>query len=179
MPDYANGKIYKIVNTKNDKIYIGSTVLTLSKRMGAHRYYAKDPNCVYGKFSASMRRHGVDNFEIKLVKDYPCDAREQLIAKEFQIIKKYLAKGVKLYNTTVENGKSSEETKTKLRGKFGATNNSFNRGCICYYDAEKVWTYQWRENGVRKKKQLSANIHGYEEAKRLIEEFRDKTFPID
>ena len=179
MPDYKNGKIYKITNTVNDKIYIGSTTRTLAQRMGAHRDFAKNLKCPYGKLYKAMWRHGVKHFKIELIKDYPCDNKGELLSKEFKIIKKYIDKGITLYNTTVENGKSSEETKLKLRGKFGTANNFFSRGCVGYYEAEKVWTFQWRENGVRKKKQLSANIHGCEEARRLIEEFRDTVFPLE
>ena len=40
MPDYANGKIYKIVNTENEKVYIGSTTQRLWGRMRGHRYQA-------------------------------------------------------------------------------------------------------------------------------------------
>ena len=33
MVNYANGKIYKIVSTQLDKVYIGSTSLELKKRL--------------------------------------------------------------------------------------------------------------------------------------------------
>ena len=41
MPDYKNGKIYKIVNDIDDYIYIGSTSLALNMRMIYHRKRAK------------------------------------------------------------------------------------------------------------------------------------------
>ena len=34
---YNNGKIYKIVNNRNDILYIGSTANTLCKRMDQHK----------------------------------------------------------------------------------------------------------------------------------------------
>ena len=37
MPDYAKGKIYKILNTIDDEMYVGSTVETLGQRMAKHR----------------------------------------------------------------------------------------------------------------------------------------------
>ena len=37
MPNYKNGKIYKIVNDVDDCIYIGSTTLSLNMRMIYHR----------------------------------------------------------------------------------------------------------------------------------------------
>jgi hypothetical protein len=33
MPDYSNGKIYKLVSDKTDMIYIGSTVRSLKERL--------------------------------------------------------------------------------------------------------------------------------------------------
>ena len=37
MPNYQEGKMYKIYNTVNDEIYIGSTTRKLSERMAEHR----------------------------------------------------------------------------------------------------------------------------------------------
>ena len=37
MVKYENSKIYKIVDNTNGNIYIGSTVKTLSQRLGQHR----------------------------------------------------------------------------------------------------------------------------------------------
>ena len=41
MPDYSKGKIYKILNTIDDEIYIGSTCETLGQRMSKHRHRLK------------------------------------------------------------------------------------------------------------------------------------------
>ena len=37
MPDYSKGEIYKILNTIDDEIYVGSTIETLGQRMAKHR----------------------------------------------------------------------------------------------------------------------------------------------
>ena len=37
MPDYSKGEIYKISNTIDDDIYVGSTCETLVQRMAKHR----------------------------------------------------------------------------------------------------------------------------------------------
>ena len=42
MPNYNNGKIYKIYNTITDDIYIGATTQLLSARMREHRRASKD-----------------------------------------------------------------------------------------------------------------------------------------
>ena len=37
MPNYQNGKIYKLVNDLDDQIYIGSTTQSLAVRKGGHK----------------------------------------------------------------------------------------------------------------------------------------------
>ena len=41
MPNYMNGKVYKIVNDIDNYVYIGSTTLALNIRMIYHRKRAK------------------------------------------------------------------------------------------------------------------------------------------
>ena len=60
--------IYKISNTVNDMIYIGSTCIPLKKRMNLHRNSAfvnRDNN----KFYNHMNGVGINKFSIKLIKD--------------------------------------------------------------------------------------------------------------
>jgi len=188
MPDYANGKIYKIVNTENDKVYIGSTTRTLAQRMGDHRYAAKTDR---SKLYKAMRWHGIEQFSVKLVKDYPCDTEQQLLAKEFQIVKKYLSKGVVLYNTATVKGKLANSTKRRIGkaqkgslnhqyGKFGKANAGFRRGGVYFRNGKKpCWVFSWRENGKNRSKSFSPNKYGDEAAKSLAEEYRDKIYPIE
>jgi predicted GIY-YIG superfamily endonuclease len=37
MPDYSNGKIYKLVSDKTAMIYIGSTTQDLNERLSGHK----------------------------------------------------------------------------------------------------------------------------------------------
>ena len=190
MPDFSNGKIYKIVNSENDKVYIGSTTSRLCDRMSRHRYQAIRLAAQYGKLYKSMRIHGVENFKIKLVKDYPCETEEQLLAKEFQIIKKYVAKGIVLYNTMTEKGKHSVDTKKRMSartrgsgnnnyGKVGTSSARFKRGSVSSTTGNKAaWTFTWRENGKQRKKSFGIQKYGYDEAKQLAEEYRDNIYPI-
>ncbi len=85
MPDYQNGKIYTI-RCKNDNtlIYVGSTTMTLSKRMAEHRYASYTNNirklysCVNGNW---------DDWYIELYEVYPCENKEQLNKREGEIIR--------------------------------------------------------------------------------------------
>ena len=41
MSDYSKSKKYKILNSIDDEIYVGSTMKTLSQRMAQHRLAVK------------------------------------------------------------------------------------------------------------------------------------------
>ena len=60
--DYNNGKIYCIRNHVNDKIYVGSTCQSLSKRMAYHRDDCMKSNRHNTLIYKMMRDLGRDNF---------------------------------------------------------------------------------------------------------------------
>ena len=85
MNRYSKGKIYKVVNIGYNKMYIGSTVESLSKRMERRRSKYKeylrgdgDNTRVYWLFD----EFGVENCRIELIENYPCNGREELEAQE-------------------------------------------------------------------------------------------------
>jgi len=73
MPDLKNGKIYKIVCHETDEVYYGSTVQTLSDRISSHK---KDKTC--------MARQIIErgNYSIVLIKDFPCNSKQELEREE-------------------------------------------------------------------------------------------------
>ena len=111
-------------------------------------------------------------------------SKNQLEDQEFKIIKKYLANGVVLYNTTTVKGMFAESTKrrmSKANKGAGATHPRFNRGSIRRVTERGLsrWSFRWQEDGKTRSKTFSEIKYGKEEAKRLIEEYRDKIYPID
>ena len=110
--DCSKGKIY-FIRSNNPEIkskYVGSTIQTLSQRMGGHRrgythwLAGKAAACsIYHEF----KKYGVEQFYIELIEDYPCEREEQLYARENFFIRqedcvnKYMAikpsGGTKLY----------------------------------------------------------------------------------
>jgi hypothetical protein len=78
MPDYANGKIYRIVC--GNMTYIGSTLQPLSVRMAQHRRI--EHKCR----SRLLFEQGKP--EIYLIENFPCKNREELNAREYFHIQK-------------------------------------------------------------------------------------------
>jgi len=78
MPDYENGKIYKLVSPHTDEIYIGSTCQKLCNRMSGH---SRDFRKFKNKYT-SAKLFELGDVQIILIEDCPCDRKEQLLKRE-------------------------------------------------------------------------------------------------
>ena len=74
MPNYQHAKIYKIVS-ENNEVYIGSTTQTLAQRKAQHKKH-KTASCKHFDFTQS---------KIVLVEEYPCENKEQMFRREYEI----------------------------------------------------------------------------------------------
>lgn len=87
MPNYQNGKVYRILQDGMKTVYIGSTTQELSARMGQHRKGVKRwPELKLYKLMAKV---GVDHFSIELILDCPCDRCETLNRAEGEQIRRH------------------------------------------------------------------------------------------
>jgi len=71
MVNYGNGKIYKVICSETGRVYVGSTTVTLSRRMTNHRALS----------NTAMTKDFIDG-KIFLIEDYPCERKEQLLSRE-------------------------------------------------------------------------------------------------
>jgi len=78
MPDYSKSKIYRVYC--GDDEYIGSTTRPLSERMNEHRMMPRNTSV-----RVLFEKHGVENCNIELIEDYPCERKEQLNRREGEI----------------------------------------------------------------------------------------------
>ena len=124
MVNYQNGKIYQIVNTLNDKIYIGSTCNELRIRFKQHRARANQEKSQHMEFY-SVLKNNKDSFKIILIEYYPCNSKLELEKREYEImqIKIQELTREKIYNISLSKQgqghssfgrKHTEETKQKL-----------------------------------------------------------------
>ena len=93
MPDYYEGKIYKIINSVSNNIYVGSTTTTLVTRLSGHRSEYnrnKNKNKSDRKTTTSYKlfHEDYDNIKIKLIENYPCYIKKELEERERYWIEK-------------------------------------------------------------------------------------------
>jgi hypothetical protein len=72
------GKVYKIIHSQSDIVYIGSTFNKLNIRWASHKSQ-KNSKCVIGKY---IKEFGSDQFKIILIKEYEVVDKTHLFAYE-------------------------------------------------------------------------------------------------
>ena len=80
MTDYSRGKIYKLVNNVDDKIYVGATCGTLRLRKSRHKSKSKfcPDRTVYKHFNEI----GWENVNIILIEEIKCESKMELSRRE-------------------------------------------------------------------------------------------------
>jgi hypothetical protein len=82
MPDYQNGRIYKIIDLDTNECYIGSTVLALSQRLAQHVVSYKRYLKGKGNKITSFKIIANGDYDIVLNELFPCNSKEELHARE-------------------------------------------------------------------------------------------------
>lgn len=84
MVNYKNGKIYKIISNKTDKIYIGSTTKKyLCDRLAIHRAeYKRYKTGKIKKYITSFKLIEYDDAKIILIENYQCNTKDELRQRE-------------------------------------------------------------------------------------------------
>ena len=122
---YNNGKIYKLINTKDKKIYVGSTCNSLQFRKKGHISASlQDPD---RRVYAHLNSIGWENVKIISIEKYPCESLQQLFQRE-----RYYIESLKAELNTVIPYRSEEEKKT-LRQAYEALEDTKYRLSTIYF----------------------------------------------
>lgn len=124
MNKYENGKIYKIVCNITNEIYIGSTVEILEERLRKHILPGKN-RC--------MSRNILDrgDYEIILIKNYPCNSKEELLWEERRQLENNICVNKRLPIMT------KEEKKEKIKERKKIYNEEKINCLICNLELNK------------------------------------------
>ena len=111
------GSIYKIINSENNKIYIGQTINSLDVRWKQHQNAARRGEKY--KLYQAMRKYGIDNFSIQKIEEVP---DEKLNEREQYWIEHYgsFQNG---YNSTL-GGEGNQKVDTEKIYKLWRENKS-------------------------------------------------------
>ena len=84
---YQKGKIYKIVDSNNEKCYYGSTIQKLNIRFNGHKNSYIYDNRKKSTSKLLFDEFGIENCRIELVELYPCNSIKELNLREGYYIK--------------------------------------------------------------------------------------------
>lgn len=142
-----NCRIYKIINSIDDKIYIGSTKNTLSRRMAQHRSKSK---CTENnmKLFQHMREYGITNFYIELIEEKEVSSK----AQQFILESKYQRELNPELNRLHAHNTEEQRKEMKKRGdKIYKERTNYNK---VYYqndkDNQRQRSKEYKENNKDK-----------------------------
>ena len=112
MPDYQQGKIYKLINHElKGLVYYGSTAQTLKKRLQCHKYDSKRRN------NSSKIMFSVGYPEIILLEYYPCETKQELEARERVFIEGNECVNIEIPGRTKNEWNEDNKEKRKEKSK--------------------------------------------------------------
>ena len=149
MVNYEYGKIYKITSKSSNLVYYGSTALYyLSKRLGKHigqyKCYIKGK----GNYCSSFELLKQEDYNIQLIKNFPCNNKTQLEKEESHFIKNNICVNKAIPGRTKQEYAKEyyENNKSKIKEKDKE-----------YYEANKSKIREkqkeWREQNEEKIKE--------------------------
>src|SRR5690625_1964803 len=86
MVNYSKGRIYKIESIKEHCVYYGSTCSRLCQKMAQHRAQYRRYLNGKGSYMSSFEVMQHPDAEIFLLEKYPCETKDELVAKEREYI---------------------------------------------------------------------------------------------
>jgi len=108
---YSNGKIYSLRSHQTDKIYIGSTIQPLYKRL------------YYHKFKKTNELSNYDDVYIEIIEEYSCKNRMELERKEGEHIRANNCVNKKIAGRTKkEYDDDNKEIKKQYRKQYNIDN---------------------------------------------------------
>ena len=160
MPNYQNGKIYKIESLEGKCIYYGSTTQKLCVRMAEHRRNYKSNRGI-----TSEQVLCFNDAKIYLVENYACNSREELHAREGYYIRNNVCVNKKIPGrTNKEYVMDNKETIRKRRKHYRENNKEKIKKDL------KEWHIKNREQQLIKGKQYyQENKDKYRKKKHICE----------
>jgi len=139
MPDYQKGKIYAIRSYQTDDIYIGSTIQSLSVRLGEHKRRYK--MWLEGKhnYTSSYEIIKYNDCYVEEIEKCPCNDKNELNRREGQIIRLMDCVNKRIEGRTRKEYRQDNKEKIKEQSKQYRKDNKekYNENSRKYYEENK------------------------------------------
>ena len=156
MVNYNNGKIYKIepvCDHDEGDIYIGSTTKKyLADRMCDHRADFKRKSNVNS--GILFEKYGVENCKIHLILLYPCNSKDELIAKEAEYIRTLNCVNKVIPNRTKQEYDKEYRTKMKDNEVYQQKRKDYRQNVFEKTEKRINYLKEYNETRQEKKKTL-------------------------
>lgn len=134
---YKNGKIYRLVNDVDDEFYVGSTCLSLPKRLYYHKQDARR-----GILPAYQHFNNVgwENVKIILIEEYACDNKMELERQErkwIEELKPTLNKVVPTRTRQEYRNDNREVLREKKKQYYESNKETINQKNRLYHERNK------------------------------------------
>ena len=143
MNKYQKGKIYKLIDRENNNQYIGSTIRSLNERLDNHRYkyrlFLKNKHHYVSSFD--ILKGG--NYKIKLIENYPCNNKKELLRREG-----YYIRQLECVNRDIA-GRTRKEYINDNREKIRLYDKK-KRQSPSYKEKKRKWDRKYREKNKDK-----------------------------
>lgn len=129
MPDYQKAKIYKLWSPSSNLVYYGSTIQPLSIRLAKHIFCFNNKETYKYNNSAFLVIEKQD-YKMELVKDFPCNNKQQLCIEESNYIKNNECVNNRIAGRTDEEYKQHYTEYHKLYNKNYKLNKPINNNLV-------------------------------------------------
>lgn len=166
------GKIYRIINDVNNRVYVGQTIQTLKARFQKHCNIKYEP---YMTIAKAIKKYGKEHFKIEKLEEIPNGTQEQLNDREIYWIA-YYDSYKQGYNSTAggqnlgTHQKLTDDEEKKLVELYEQGFSSLKISKIFNVDKTTVLNYVKR-NGLHRKDILEGKCD-IEAVKKYIRENR-------
>lgn len=168
MPNYQDGQIYTIrCRSDNTLIYVGSTTMTLARRIAYHRGRGKIDKTL---FYTSVNNNW-DDWYIELYEVYPCENKQELCKREGEIIREIGTLNSKISGITqAESNKLSYEKHKEVRVETAKIYREEHKEEIAL--AHKIYHENHREERLEASRLY--NINNNEARKEYKKKYREE-----
>ena len=150
MPDYQKGKIYAIRSYQTDDIYIGSTIQSLSVRLGEHKRRYK--MWLEGKhnYTSSYEIIKYNDCYVEEIEKCPCNDKNELNRREGQIIRLMDCVNKRIEGRTRKEYRQDNKEKIKEQSKKYREDNR---------ERLREQSRQWREKNRQRHREMSTKYN--------------------